>query len=52
MEGRKTLSEKLERSARTEAVSSVALNAAAEKKVWIAEETNLSLFYPSNDAIF
>lgn len=46
------LNEKAENSACKTAVSSVALNFAAERKVWITAETNIFLFYPSNYAIF
>lgn len=51
MEDRRTLNEKTENSACKAAVSSVALNIAAGRKVWITEETNIFLFHPSNNAI-
>lgn len=48
MEGKKTFNEKAEKSTCKTAVPSVALNLAAERKVWITEEANRFLLFLSN----
>lgn len=52
MEGGKTFNGKAEKSTCKTAVSSVAWNVAAERKVWLTEGTNIYLLYASNYAMF
>lgn len=52
VEGGKTFNGKAEKSTCKTAVSSVALNVAAERKVWLTEGTNIFLLYASNYAMF